>query len=252
MRIKIVASPAPLAREAHAEVCGRYKCVEDIKDADVLVVLGGDGTMLHAIHTYMEYGLPIYGMNRGHVGFLLNEYDPNHLDEKLEAAVDTIVHPLRTRIQTTGGIWDPLAINDVSITRQSGQAAKLKISVAGQVRIEELIGDGLIVSTPVGSTAYNRSAGGPILPLEAPLLAVTPICAFRPRHWKGAIIPDNLQVDVEVLERESRGVMVAADSFEVKDVISVSVAPDHSKKVHILSDPGRSWSDKLLSEQFYG
>ncbi len=251
MRIKIVASPAPLAREAQAEICSRYNCADDVKDADAIVVLGGDGTMLHAIHTYMDLGLPIYGMNRGHIGFLLNEYDPNHLDEKLEAAVDTIVHPLRAHVRTTTSRWDPLAINDVSITRQTGQAAKLKISIAGQTRIEELIGDGLIVSTPTGSTAYNRSAGGPILPLEAPMLAVTPICAFRPRHWRGAIIPDNLQVDIEVLEPEHRAVMVAADDFEIKDVLVVSVAPDTTKKVHILSDPGRSWSNKLLDEQFH-
>lgn len=252
MRIHVYASNAPLAREAQAEICSRYECV-GVDAAEAIVVLGGDGTMLSAIHTHMDKQVPIYGMNRGHVGFLLNEYSADDLDERLAAATDTIVHPLRTLVRTVeGSKWDPLAINDVAITRQGGQAAKLKISVDGKVRIEELIGDGLIVSTPVGSTAYNRSAGGPILPLEAPMLALTPICAFRPRHWKGAIIPDNLQIDVEVIDAVNRPVMAMADSFEIRDIASVRVAPDHTKKIHILCDPGRSWSDKLLNEQFYG
>lgn len=251
MRIHTYSSNAPLARTAQAELCARYDCV-GVDDAEAIVVLGGDGTMLSAIHTHMDRGLPIFGMNRGHVGFLLNEYNPDGLDERLAAATDTIVHPLRTEIRTTSSRWDPMAINDVAINRQSGQAAKLKLSVAGQTRIEELIGDGLIVSTPVGSTAYNRSAGGPILPLEAPLLTITPICAFRPRMWKGAIVPDNLEIEIEVIDPINRPVTVTADSFEVKDVISVRVAPDHSKKIHIMSDPGRSWSDKLLNEQFCG
>jgi NAD+ kinase len=250
MRVHVVSSDSPLAQTARDEICGLYDCVS-IQDAEAIVVLGGDGTMLQAIHTHIERGLPIYGMNRGHVGFLMNDYDPKGLVEKLKEATLSVVHPLCTDIETLNAGWQPMAINDVALTRQSGQAAKLKITIDGKTRIEELIGDGLIISTPVGSTAYNLSAGGPILPLESPLLALTPICAFRPRHWKGAIIPDALVIEIEVIDPVLRPVMAMADSLEVENVQRIRVWMDKTKEIKILSDPGRSWSDKLLNEQFH-
>lgn len=252
MRIHIVASDSQNAQIAKNELCALYDCVS-VDQAQVIVVLGGDGTMLGAIHAHMDSNLPIYGMNRGHVGFLMNDYEASSLIQKLEEAVQTNVHPLSAVVTNTDG-YDirAKAINDVALTRQGGQAAKLEIRVDNKVRIEELIGDGLIVSTPVGSTAYNRSAGGPILPLEAPLLAMTPICAFRPRHWKGAIVPENLDIHIRVIDPNYRPVMAMADSLEIRDIVAVHVTMDLSKQIKILSDPGRSWSDKLLSEQFYG
>lgn len=252
MRIHVVSSESQNAKIAEGEICSLYNCV-NVDQAEAIVVLGGDGTMLGAIHAHMDSGLPIYGMNRGHVGFLMNDYDPNGLVDKLKNAVQTNVHPLSAVITNIDGFdIRAKAINDVAITRQGGQAAKLEISVDNKVRIEELIGDGLVVSTPVGSTAYNRSAGGPILPLEAPLLALTPICAFRPRHWKGAIVPETLSIRINVIDSNYRPVMAMVDSLEVRDIISVNVTMDTTKQIKILSDPGRSWSDKLLSEQFYG
>ena len=252
MKLGLISSYAPQAAAAREQLQSLYEFVLDPRTADVIVVLGGDGTMLEAIHLNMEQNIPVFGMNRGSVGFLLNDYRPENLVERIEAAKLTEVHPLQsTVINIHGDIYKHLAINDVSITRQTGQAAKLRVIVNGEAKLDELIGDGLIVSTPVGSTAYNRSAGGPILPLESPILALTPICAFRPRSWKGAIIPDSFQVDVEVIEEEHRRVNVSIDSAEVKNVRSVHVEKS-SKKINILCDPNRSWSDKILNEQFHG
>ena len=253
MRFGLIASPTEKAQSAYHELLKHPNATENVSESDVFLVLGGDGSMLKAIHTFMGVGRPFYGMNCGSVGFLMNEYDPKHIVEKLEAATATEVHPLRATIRMTEDLTTPLlAINDVSITRQDSQAAKLRISINGEVKMEELIGDGLVVSTPVGSTAYNRSAGGPILPLEAPLHAITPICAFRPRYWKGAIVPDNFVIDVDVLEREHRPVMITADNVAIKGMMGVRIESAPHKKFTILSDPGRSWSDKLLNEQFYG
>jgi NAD+ kinase len=253
MRFGLIASPSDKAQAAYELLRKHPNATESVSESDVFLVLGGDGSMLKAIHTFMTAGRPFYGMNLGSVGFLMNDYDPDNIIEKLESAVATEVQPLQATVKLPGDITFPfLAINDVAITRAESQAAKLRISVNGQVKMEELIGDGLIVSTPVGSTAYNRSAGGPILPLESPMFAVTPICAFRPRHWKGAIVPDNFVIDVDVLEATHRPVMITADSSKITHVTSVRIETAADKKFTILSDQGRSWSDKLLNEQFYG
>lgn len=250
MNIAFVASGAPIAQQALLAMVERYGNVTSM-GADVIVSLGGDGTLLNTIHANMALGKPFYGMNRGSVGFLLNDYAEDNLIERIQNARLSKVHPIRALVTNIyGETVEHLAINDISITRQNSQAAKLRINVDGETKMDELIGDGLIISTPTGSTAYNRSAGGPILPLEAPVLAVTPICAFRPRHWKGAILPDSLAVDVEVIEEEHRFVNVAVDSTEVRNVRRVESHLDSNVTINILCDPGRSWSDKLLNEQF--
>ncbi|MNS00763.1 putative inorganic polyphosphate/ATP-NAD kinase [compost metagenome] len=253
MKFKLISSYAVLAAEARRELLNRYDITEDSNEADAIIVLGGDGTMLGAIHHHIGQNIPIFGMNRGSVGFLMNEYHAEGLEERVQAAKLSVVHPLKARVTNIyGEAVEHLAINDVSITRQTGQAAKLRVSINGEAKLDELIGDGLIVSTPVGSTAYNRSAGGPILPLEAPILAVTPICAFRPRHWKGAVIPDSFAVRVDVIEEEHRFVNVQVDSAEIKNTRSVEIAMDRTTAIQILCDPNRSWSDKILNEQFCG
>lgn len=253
MRFGLIASPAEKAQAAYEKLRKHPNATDSVSESDVFVVLGGDGSMLKAIHTFLRTGRPFYGMNLGSVGFLMNDYDPDNIVEKLEAAVATEVQPLQATVKITGGTTLPLlAVNDVSITRADSQAAKLRIGVNGETKMEELIGDGLIVSTPVGSTAYNRSAGGPILPLEAPMFAVTPICAFRPRNWKGAIVPDKFVIDVDVLESDHRPVMITADSVKIENVQSVRVETAVDRKFTILADRGRSWSDKLLNEQFHG
>ncbi|NKN36726.1 NAD kinase [Agrobacterium sp. a22-2] len=220
-------------------------------EADVIVALGGDGFMLQTLHETMNSGKLVYGMNRGSVGFLMNEFKIEDLRERIAAAVENDFHPLRmTTTNADGSSSIALAINEVSLFRQSYQASKLRVLIDGQVRLEELICDGLMVATPVGSTAYNLSAHGPILPLESPLLALTPVSAFRPRRWRGALLPNRVCVDIEVLEPEKRPVNAVADHTEVKSVIHVRVAQSEDTTARILSDPDRSWSDRILTEQF--
>ena len=219
--------------------------------ADVLVALGGDGLMLQVLHKTMEWQKPIYGINRGTVGFLMNEYAEDALHERLAKAEPSVIHPL---VMTTGCVdgsrATARAINEVYMWRQSYQAAKLRVLVDHKERMAELIADGLMVATPAGSTAYNLSANGPILPLNAPLLALTPISAFRPRRWRGALLPDRAAVRVEVLEAEKRPVAATADQFEVKNVASVDIAMDHSMGLVLLHDPGHSLDERILREQF--
>lgn len=220
-------------------------------EADVIVALGGDGFMLQTLHETMNSGKLVYGMNRGSVGFLMNEFRIENLRERIATAVENDFHPLRmTTTNADGSSSIALAINEVSLFRQSYQASKLRVLIDGQVRLEELICDGLMVATPVGSTAYNLSAHGPILPLESPLLALTPVSAFRPRRWRGALLPNRVCVDIEVLEPEKRPVNAVADHTEVKSVIHVRVAQSEDTTARILSDPDRSWSDRILTEQF--
>ncbi|KPF43035.1 NAD kinase [Rhizobium sp. G187] len=222
-------------------------------DADVIVALGGDGFMLQVLHDTMNSGKLIYGMNRGSVGFLMNDFSVEQLHERIGAAVENEFHPLKmTTTNADGSISFALAINEVSLLRQSYQAAKIRVLIDGRVRLEELICDGLMVATPVGSTAYNLSAHGPILPLEAPLLALTPVSAFRPRRWRGALLPDKVTVVLEVLEPEKRPVNAVADHNEVKSVLRVEIAQSEETTARILSDPGRSWSDRIIAEQFSG
>ncbi|RFB81150.1 NAD kinase [Methylovirgula sp. 4M-Z18] len=220
-------------------------------DADVIVALGGDGLMLQTLHRFMDKGTPIYGMNRGSVGFLMNEFREDSLLERLQAAKPSVIHPLVMRaLSLSGETQVSRAINEVSLLRQSYQAAKLRISVDGKERLAELIADGVLVATPAGSTAYNLSANGPILPLNAPLMALTPLSAFRPRRWRGALVPDRAKVTVDVLEADKRPIAAVADHFEIKAVVQVDVEMDHSTRLTLLHDPGHSLDERILREQF--
>ena len=249
-KIAILASDAPDAIEAAAALRASYGEVPP-SEADVVVALGGDGLMLQALHRFMSTGKPIYGMNRGSVGFLMNEFHPDGLMERLAAAKIETIHPLVMTVRTAEGENQSVrAINEVSFLRQSYQAAKLRISIDGQVRLEELICDGLLLATPAGSTAYNLSAHGPILPINAPLLALTPISPFRPRRWRGALLPNHAHVTITVLEPDKRPVNAVADHVEFKSVLEVGVQEDRSAACLIMFDPGHSWDERILAEQF--
>ncbi len=219
--------------------------------ADAVVALGGDGLMLQVLHRFMGSPKPIYGMNRGTVGFLMNEFAEDRLFERLEAAEASVVHPLLMRATDRGGrVATARAINEVSLWRRSSQAGKLRILVDGRERLPELIADGLLVATPAGSTAYNLSANGPILPLNAPLMALTPISAFRPRRWRGALLPDTAAVTVEVLEGDKRPVGASADHLAIEDVATIDISMDHETGMTLLHDPGHSLDERILNEQF--
>lgn len=248
--ISFVASETPEAEAALEKLVARYGNAEP-EGADVIVALGGDGLMLQTLHRFLGTGKPIYGMNRGSVGFLMNEFRERGLSKRLEAAQRSVVHPLSMYATDQAGAQvHAKAINEVSLLRRSYQAAKLRISVDGQVRLEELIADGVLLSTPAGSTAYNLSANGPILPLDAPLLALTPIAAFRPRRWRGALLPDQAQVTIEVLESNKRPVSAMADHIQIDNVVSVSMEIDRSVDLVMLHDPGHSLDERILREQF--
>ncbi|WP_377838485.1 NAD kinase [Bosea sp. UC22_33] len=248
--ISFVASETPEAQAALEKLVERYGNA-DPAAADVVVALGGDGLMLQTLHRFLGTGKPIYGMNRGSVGFLMNEFKERGLTKRLDAAQRSIVHPLSMQaIDRSGATVQAKAINEVSLLRRSYQAAKLRISVDGQVRLSELTADGLLLATPAGSTAYNLSANGPILPLDAPLLALTPISAFRPRRWRGALLPDHAKVFIEVLEVEKRPVSAVADHTQIDEVSSVSIEIDRDVDLVMLHDPGHSLDERILREQF--
>ncbi|HFB98241.1 MAG TPA: NAD kinase [Bryobacterales bacterium] len=249
-RIAFVASDAPEARAALAELERRYPHVP-LEEADVIVALGGDGLVLHTMHRVLSTGKAIFGMNRGSVGFLMNDYSPDGLLERIRDAEVTEIHPLRmTAEDIHGHVHEALAFNEVSLFRQTHQAAKLRIAIDGRVRMEELICDGLIIATPAGSTAYNLSAHGPILPINAPLLALTPISPFRPRRWKGAILPKEAHVRIDVLEAGKRPVAAVADNREYRDVETVEVVQDESVAARLMFDPGHSLAERVINEQF--
>jgi NAD+ kinase len=249
-RLAFLASDAPDAQAAAAALRQTYG-ENPAGEADVVVALGGDGLMLQALHTYMNTGKPIYGMNRGSVGFLMNDYSPDDLIARIEAAKTETIHPLAMMARTGDGREaTALAINEVSMLRQSYQAAKLRIVVDGQTRLDELICDGILLATPAGSTAYNLSAHGPILPINAPLLALTPISAFRPRRWRGALLPDYVRVEIEVLEAEKRPVNAVADHIEFKSVLQVGVQEDREASCLIMFDRDHTWDERILAEQF--
>jgi NAD+ kinase len=249
-RITFLSSGTPEADEARARLVGRYGDVHS-DEADVVVALGGDGLMLQTLHRFMGRGAPVYGMNRGSVGFLMNEFRETGLRKRLAHAQSTIIHPLEMFADTVKGEKaEARAINEVSLLRQSAQAAKLRIFVDGQTRLSELTADGILLATPAGSTAYNLSAGGPILPIEAPLMAMTPISAFRPRHWRGALLSNKAEVVIEVLEAAKRPVAAVADHKEIRDVARVVVTMDQSIGLELLHDPGHSMEERILREQF--
>ena len=249
-QIGFVASEDREARLALEVLSARYGNA-DAGDATVIVALGGDGFMLQTLHDQIGGKAAIYGMNRGSVGFLMNGYDEEDLPARLARARPVSLHPLRMLARTeTGTQVEALAINEVSLLRQTRQAAKLRIHVDGVARLDELICDGALVSTPAGSTAYNLSAHGPIIPIRADLLALTPISAFRPRHWRGAPLPHTAQVKFEVLEAAKRPVSATADHTEVRDVLSVEVSQDQTLSATILFDPEHDLEERILKEQF--
>jgi NAD+ kinase len=240
---------APDAAEALEAMRKRHRDA-GAADANIIVALGGDGFMLQTLHAFLGTGKPIYGMNLGSVGFLMNEYRPDKLIERLAAAERAVIHPLRMKAETARGTTEALAFNEVSLLRQARQAAKICIQVDERVRIAELICDGVLVSTPAGSTAYNLSAHGPILPIDAALLALTPISAFRPRRWHGALLSHRARVRFEVRESVKRPVSAVADDFEVRDVTAVDVAEDRSIAMTMLYDAGHNLDERILAEQF--
>jgi len=249
-RLAFVAAEVPQARRALNRLVKLYGQAQ-AENADVIVALGGDGLMLQTLHRFMSSGKVIYGMNRGSVGFLMNDYSEKRLRERLNAAELTTVRPLRmTAIDRSGRSHKAMAFNEVSFLRQTHQTAKLRISIDNHVRLEELTCDGIILATPAGSTAYNLSAYGPILPINSPLLALTPISPFRPRRWRGAIIPHQARVTIECLESEKRPVAAVADHLEVRNICKVEIAEDRKRSARLLFDPGHSLAERVLAEQF--
>ncbi len=248
--IAFVATDDAEARDALASLTARYGDAGP-EEADVIVALGGDGFMLQTLHANMGRGVAIYGMNRGSVGFLMNGYDAENLPERLERAEPVRVHPLRMRATTRDGQeHEALAINEVSLLRQGRQAAKIRIRIDGVTRLDELICDGVMVATPAGSTAYNLSAHGPIIPIGAELLALTPISAFRPRRWRGALLPQTAEVALEVLDNGKRPVSATADHTEIRDVASVEISQANDLSVTMLFDPEHDFEERILKEQF--
>jgi NAD+ kinase len=248
--IACVADDSEKAQEAYKLLALRYDFVEEAK-ADVIIALGGDGFMLHILHTYMDIDKPIYGVNCGTVGFLMNEYRENDLLDYINKAQLAVLHPLHMTAKTADGKEHyALAINEVSMFRQSKQAANLKISVDGKVRLNELMCDGILLATPAGSTAYNLSAQGPIIPLGSDILALTPISPFRPRRWRGALLSHKAIVRIESLNSEKRPVSAVADFTEVRDVISVEIREERDKQIKILFDEGHSLEERIIREQF--
>ncbi len=248
-KIAFIAADTPPALEALGELTGQYgNCPP--AEADVIVPLGGDGFMLETLHEHIDHHIPVYGMHRGSVGFLMNSYECDGLKERLGSAVAVTLHPLKMVAATQGRTEEALAINEVSLLRETRQAAKIRIKIDGVTRIDELICDGVLVSTPAGSTAYNLSARGPIIPIGTELLALTPISAFRPRRWRGALLPARTEISFEILEAGKRPVSAVADFTEVRDVthITVSEARDHT--LTLLFDAEHNLEERIIREQF--
>ncbi len=249
-KIAFVASDSAEAQTALARLAQRYGN-RSASGADAIVALGGDGFMLETLRAHINDRIPIYGMNRGSVGFLMNEYNEDDLPERIQRAEVSHLHPLAMTAQTADGkTTKALAINEVSLFRQTYQAAKLKISVDGKVRLDELVCDGALVATPAGSTAYNLSAHGPILPIDAPLLALTPISPFRPRRWRGALLPNTAAIVFDVIEGEKRPVSAAADNIETRSVVRVEIQAAKKIDLFMMFDAGHNLDERILSEQF--
>ena len=249
-RIAFVAARTQLAAESRARLMARYgDC--PVEQAALIVSLGGDGFMLETLHRLLGRNLPVYGMNCGSVGFLMNPFSEDDLPGRLARAQEAVLRPLRMHAVTaTGTVEEALALNEVSLLRQLRQTAKIRISIDGRVRLPELMCDGVLLSTPAGSTAYNLSAHGPIVPLSANLLPLTPISAFRPRRWRGALLPSTAEVLFEVLEADKRPVAAVADDTEVRNVLSVAVSEDSKVAATVLFDPDQGLSERIIAEQF--
>jgi NAD+ kinase len=252
MKLALLVSDTPQAQEAADALSARHDFVS-VSEASHVVALGGDGFLLHCLHQAMHAKAPrpVFGMNLGTVGFLMNHWSPDGLDARVAAAKPFILHPLLMEATTLGGerVTHP-AINEVSLLRETRQAAKIEIAIDGRVRMDELAADGVLVSTPAGSTAYNLSANGPILPLQSDLLALTPISPFRPRRWRGALLPEASVVEFRVLEAAKRPVSAVADQREVRDVAHVRVTSDRSIGLELLFDPDWALDDRIVAEQF--
>lgn len=250
MKLAFVSSGTDEADDAAAQLSRRYgDCA--FEEADCVVVLGGDGMMLETLHKLMNTSTPAYGMNFGSVGFLMNEFNATDLVARIADAVPTQIHPLAmTARDKSGGAHEALALNEVSLFRSSYQAAKIEILVDGEARMEELTCDGILLATPAGSTAYNLSAYGPILPIDSPLLALTPISPFRPRRWRGAILPNRATVTFRMFEVDKRPVSAVADNVQFQDVVEVTVREDRSQSTQLLFDSGHGLEERVLAEQF--
>lgn len=248
--IHFVSSGTPEADETTAKMRNRYGQSAP-EEADVIVVLGGDGQMLQTLHQSMSYNIPVYGMNFGSIGFLMNTYDESDLHKRIASAQTSVIHPLSMQaIDDKANSHTALALNEVSLFRSSSQAAKIEIFVDGRSRISELICDGVLLATPAGSTAYNLSAHGPILPIDSPLLALTPISPFRPRRWRGAILPNSAHVKFRIHKAHRRPVSAVADNRQYNNIVEVMVKEDRTNKVTLLFDPGHSLEERVLNEQF--
>ena len=249
-KIHFVASSVDVALTARERLTRRYGQVP-CPEADVIVALGGDGLMLGTLHESLTQSIPVYGMNRGTIGFLMNEFSEESLLDRLAEAEEAVLNPLKMRAERAdGSVVEALAINEVSMIRAGPQAVKLRILVDGRERMAELVADGALVATPAGSTAYNYSAHGPILPIGADALALTPMAAFRPRRWRGAILPKSARVVFEVLEADKRPVSAAADSTEVRGAVRIVVESVPSIRHRLLFDPGHGLEERLIREQF--
>ncbi len=251
MKLGFFAGRKPRAQKALEELTSKYGKTKP-EEADTIIVLGGDGTMLRALHTFADYQAPLYGMNLGTLGFLLNKDNKDDLKERIENAKRYTIRPLiMEATDKSGKKFKELAFNEVSLLRETHNSAKIRISVNGEVRIQELVCDGVLVSTSVGSTAYNSSAGGPILPLEANILAMTPISAFRPRRWPGALLRNNAKITFEVLHAIERPVSATADSKEARDVKEVKVRESKKISKTLLFDPENPLQERIFKEQFF-
>ena len=250
LKIAVLASDSEEAQEAARAIEARYGAVPADK-AEVIIALGGDGLMLNTMHQNLYRGTPIFGMNRGTVGFLMNEYRLEGLAERLRDAQELLIRPLQmTAFKCDGSLASHIAINEVSLLRETRQTAKLSIAIDGKTRLDELVGDGVLVSTAAGSTAYNLSAGGPIIPMGANLLALTPLSAFRPRRWRGALLSDSVTIEIKVKEARKRPVSAVADMHEVRDVERVVIQEAKDVAIRMLFDPNHNLEERVLNEQF--
>ena len=249
-KISFVAGATKQALKAKKELESIYGS-QLPEDADIIIALGGDGLMLQTLHQYINSNKPIYGMNLGSIGFLMNEFNKKNLNERISKAEIVKVNLLKMKVtDSKNNTYEELAINEVSLFRTSYQAAKLKISVDGKLRLKDLICDGIMVATPAGSTAYNLSANGPILPINAKLLSLMPINAFRPRRWKGALLNINSEIDIEVIDHKHRYVSATADSREIKQAKRIKITIEKDKEIRLMFDPDYSLDERIIREQF--
>lgn len=250
MKFHFIASENPEAKEALKVLIKRYDQAK-LELSDVIIAIGGDGMLLKALRNSIEKNKPVFGLNKGNVGFLMNELSFDNLENRIQTARKVKMHPLfMSAHKMNGNIFTELAVNEVSILRQTHQAAHLKITVDKKERLNELVCDGILVSTPIGSTAYNLSARGPIIPLNAHILALTPISSFRPRRWRGALLPQRVKIRIEVLNFDTRPVSATADNVEARDIKYIEISTDKTKKLTILHDSDHSLDERIMKEQF--